>query len=621
MARQKPPPPRQLTDEVNLPAPVGGMNTVDPGRRLPETDCIYAWNMVASDLGLVSRTGWREWATGLTGSSDNTVRTVMSFHASTPGSDKLFVATSSGIWDVTASTTAPSLSLAFSTASGNAGWGVAQAVVASGGHFLLYADEVNGLHYYSETTGVWAAYTSGTGTGQVSGVDPAAVVNVTVWKNRVWLTQRGSASAWYLAIGAVFGAGTEFSFGQRFAHGGYLIGLYNWSTDGGSGLDTLLVAIGAGGDVVIYVGTDPSSASTFGLKGVWFVGAVPSGRSIATDLGGDLLIISALGVMPLSKLVIGNPVVDRTQYATNKISNLFSRLVAGARNFYGWALHVHPTDNALLVLIPQGPSENTQQLAMSTSTRGWTRYRDLPMMSAAVWGGELYFGTEDGRVCLNSGDVDAALLADGGNSAVAVNYSVLFPFHGDARNKQVQMVRPVLTSGEAHPSYSATARYGFDQSEPDAPSEVTVGESGSWDYGVVEGTLKSDTPVDSTTVEVIRTSTADFPAESSSFRIGAGGASDEVVSYDTWNGTTFSCPDTQPSLDHFAGETVRLYGEPDDDTGTWDVALWGGADLGSGKLRGASGMGKDFAIAIRGAARSRTTLIAVDVLFTRGGFL
>lgn len=607
-----------LDKPARIPAPVGGMNSVSPGTELPESDCIYAYNMVAADMGLVVRTGWREWAINLTGAVDSTIRTTMSFHGSIGSADKLFAVTSTGIWDVTSSGSSPTQALAFAISGGNAGWGVAAAVVTAGGHFLLYADEVNGLHYYSESTGIWAAYTSGSGTGQVSGVDPTTIVSVTVWKNRVWLTQRDRASAWYLAVGAVFGAATEFSFGQRFAHGGYLVGLYNWSTDGGSGLDTLLVAIGAGGDVAIYVGTDPSSANTFGLKGVWFVGSVPAGRTIATDYGGDLLILSSLGVMPLSRLIIGNPSVDRTQYATSKISNLFSSLVSAGRNLRGWSIHTHPSDSAVLVFVPVPGSTATIQLAMSTTSRGWTRYRDIPMVSAAVWEGELYFGTDDGRVCRNVGVVDEVTLADP-SSGDPIQWSILTRYQGSPSNVQVQAIRPILLSKETGPVYQATARYDFDTAEPDAPTGTSSGGPGTWSYGAVTcqvtaTTLWPASAIGVTFSEPAVVSTGTFLVISPEIV--------EVNSYVAITATTGTVNLSDPTaFDHAAGTAVLGAFTPSGPATLWNVALWGGGHQPAIRWRGATGAGKDFAVALRGASVSRTVLVGIDVAYQTGGLL
>jgi hypothetical protein len=141
---------------VSIPAPMGGLNTIDPGYGMPETDCPLLYNMVGAENGLRCRLGSREWCTNLTGLVDNEVRTILPFSGSTTASDKLFACTSTGIWDVTASSQAPSQVVGFSKQTGNAGYGTACVFVNfSGGHFLLYCDEENGYLTYSEANTAW----------------------------------------------------------------------------------------------------------------------------------------------------------------------------------------------------------------------------------------------------------------------------------------------------------------------------------------------------------------------------------------------------------------------------------------------------------------------------------
>lgn len=601
---------RQALQSVVVPAPIGGINTVDPGLAMPASDCIYAYNLISAEYGLRSRLGYQEWVTGMTGSTDDTVRSVVAFAASNPSADKLFATTQTGIWDCAVSTAAPSQLLAFGTSTGNAGWGVSTVCATPAGRFCLYCDEVNGLHIFTQG-GAWAAAVNGTtaewrsntavaagtriannghvyvcvvagitsaaspptttGAGIVDGtvhwdyvadtvantigpslddqnngltLDVADLVAVTVWKSRVWLVERNTSRAWYLDVNSIYGTATSFDFGSKMRAGGPLVGLYNWSYDGGGGIDTHLVGISAAGDVVIYSGTDPTSADTFGLTGCWSVGGVPSGRRIVTDYGGDILVMSSIGVVPLSKLVVGQPVVNgsRSPYETGKIGNLFNQLVALYGSTLGWALHIHPVDNALLLLVPQGDGIATEQLAMSWSTRGWTQYRDLPILSAGIYGGQLYFGTPDGRLCVNEGYVDNVQLADP-NGWTGVAWSLLSAYTnmGNAAQKQVKMVRPNMTSDGVQPQAVPTVKYGFDISEPAPPvyTPPTVTGTNAWD------------------------------------------------------------------------------------TGVWDTDVWGSVLtlVPYQPIYGGSGMGREVAIAVRGTAVARTVLVGFDVFFEVGGLM
>jgi hypothetical protein len=319
----------------------------------------------------------------------------------------------------------------------------------------------------------------------ISGVSPGNLASVCIWKNRVWLVEKSTSKAWYLAVNAIYGTATSFDFGTKFRAGGQLANLFNWSYDAGIGMETSLVGISTAGDVVIYQGTDPSSASTFSLKGVWYVGGVVSGRRIATDYGGDLLVLSLLGVLPLSKLIIGSAEEDGKIYATQKISNLFNSLASTYKTLNAWSIHVHPTDNALLITVPQADGSATVQLAMSFATRGWSQYRELPIVSGGTWNGQFFFGTADGRVCKNDGYLDNVNLA--GTSYTPVAFSVMSAFKdvGKGRQVRVHMMTPRLQAQAGAPTVRATAKFDFDLNEP-APPTGTSTSSGSalWDTAI-----------------------------------------------------------------------------------------------------------------------------------------
>lgn len=595
----------------HVPAPVGGINRAQSATQLPPSDCLGLVNLVPNQYGLQTRSGWREWATELTGAQDDRVRTIVEYHGSEAAgsSDKLFALTDSDIWDVSNGGTVgggDAFSVhSFSLQTGDAGWAVYTKVTVPGGHFLVLCCEVNGLHYYSESDGTWAEGQAGgtvpwapttlyeagnlvvndgnvyqctlTGTSAGSGgptgvgsgitdnttewdfvavfsptnygtsladqqagltFDPRNMVAVCVWKDRIWLVERNTTRAWYGGINAIFGTFTSFDFGLKLKTGGPLVNLYNWSYDGGSGMDTLLVGISTSGDVIIYQGSDPTSADTFGLKGCWSVGGVPAGRLVATDFGGELLIISTTGLRPLSNLVVGGSVEDQQLYATRKIGPFFNQLTSLYAHYRGWSCIIHPRDNVLMVTVPDRPGGDTSQVAMSISTKGWSLYRDLPIVSAAVWERDLYFGTIDGRVCRCSVDVDAMALDDV-EEFTPIDFSLLTRYTNldTPTNKQFQTVRPVFLAGQANVALNVQARYDLDLSEPAVPSATGGGAPNSWGVGL------------------------------------------------------------------------------------WDSTLWGGEFTPSQSPYGISGMGRYIAIALRGKALSRVTLVSLDVMFNTGGVL
>lgn len=569
---------------VQLPAPIGGLNTLSPGTATPASDCWALYNMTPAERGLRVRLGSRQWFTGLRGASDTELRSLVPFtgSASAGTANKIFAITSTGIWDVTTSTALPSAwaantayvigdrvlngahiyicdtngtsaaaggptgtganiadnttrwdwqstprGLSFGTTSGRAGHGVCHVQVTTAGHFLLYWDEVNGFYVYTESTNTWAAAT-------VSGVTAGNLVFGTVFKGRVWMVEKDTFNLWYLDAGAVSGTATKFGLGTSLKAGGSIRGIWNWSYDGGAGMDDALVVVSDGGDVVIYQGTDPSSASLFGMTGVWQVGAPPAGREIAIDLGGDLLILTRLGLLPMSQLVLGKS-VDPAQYATAKISSLFNSLMLTRASSYGWSMRLHPEDNSLVVTVPDPDGTGLQQLVMSMTNRAWSTYRDLDMYCTAAFGGKLYFGDADGAVWINDGNVDGVTLA-APSSYTDIQYAGLSAFQklDGGRQKQIQLILPDFIGQSASPSFSVDARYDFDSTEL-ATVTAGVGVSGGWDSGV------------------------------------------------------------------------------------WDASVWGGEYSPTREARGAAGGGSSMAIAWRGASRDRTVLMGFDVWFTSGG--
>jgi hypothetical protein len=483
--RPKPPPKQQSIEWGHVPAPIGGINTINAASAMPPGDCVLLYNMIGAEYGLRTRLGSREWCTGLTGAVDDQVRSFLPFNGSAANgaNDKLFACTSTGIWDVTSTSTSPSQVLAFGTTTGRAGFGVSHGMVTSAGHFLVYCDEVNGLHVYTETGTAWAAVAMGGGASEIDGVDPANLVFVTVFKGRLWFVERDTASLWYLDTGALYGTASKFALGTQLRAGGPLVGVWNWTLDGGRGIDDMLVAISTGGDVVIYRGTDPTNADDFGIKGVWYMGPPPAGRDIATNFGGDMLVMNRTGAVPLSRLVMGAGDLEKNQYSTAKIANLFNYLMETRASLNGWSMRLHPQDNALIITVPEAEGEPTNQLVMSLATKGWSRYRDLEIYSSEVYGGKLYYGTVDGRVCINDGTVDGITLADP-SSYSAIEWACLTRFEnlGNARNKRMQLARPKFLADSNNPAFAVKARYDYDFSELD-PVTPSIPGSGSWDGG------------------------------------------------------------------------------------------------------------------------------------------
>lgn len=472
---------------ADIPAPIAGINASDPIVGLGFTDAIYSYNLVPDRYGLRVRKGYKEWVTGVVGhSTDDTVKTIMPYTGSADAGthDRLFACTDEGIYRVDSSTDTPTKAVTFSVNSETAGIGEWKNFVTAAARYLLYCDEANGYYHYTETGSTWTKVAAGAGAGQINGVDPANLVMVTIWKERVLFVERSSSKMWYLPTGQITGSVTAFEFGNKFPHGGTLAGLYTWTVDGGNGIDDFLVAVSRTGDVLVYQGTDPGSADAFSIVGSWFVGNIPKGRRVAAKFGGDLLVLSVFGILPLSKLVHGEDITADI-YSTKKISPVINDLMTELKDYYGWEMRLVPQSNVILIGIPkQGTQTHDLQAVQSVQTRGWTFYRDMPYYTGEVYKGEFYFGTADGRVMKHTGYTDGQLLD--GSSAEPVLFSLLTSYQqltAPGHLKRVAMIKPRFITKEI-PAYEIAVKFDYDLNEFRKSVVYTGANYGVWDTGL-----------------------------------------------------------------------------------------------------------------------------------------
>ncbi len=563
-------PSRQRTTVGTIPAPEGGINSVDNLFGMPPTEAIYMFNVDPTEYGSRIRSGYREWAdpwgedlnnppiVSPTANWDDTlaldVKTILPYRgtAEDGSEDKLFCATDVGIYDITIYRAEPTLVYAWpNTVSAvgvtDAGWCSYTQHTLSDVNYLLICSEEEGYFYYTPGGGWFQPSLTG-------GPGEAEMAFVMVWKNRIWLIERGSGDAWFLGTGAVSGSIAEFQFGTKFRYGGNLIGLYNWSYDSGIGPDDYLVAVGKSGDVLVYGGTDPASVSTFGLVGSWFIGAMPAGRRVATEFGGDLFILSTTGLSSLAALMKGS--TDQDVYdISNKISRLITGAMAATRDNRGWEVRLHPAVNSMIVLSPKEGTQRHIQFVYNTETKSWTMWRDIPMLCGEQWKGEFYFGTAAtygtdpdfrSKVFELLGTRDAVYIehpTDPENNPVTAPLPIEFSFltsyqsmNSPGIQKRVQLIRPFFIASGT-PAYSAEARYDYDLSESTIPTTVPTAGDTEWDVSL------------------------------------------------------------------------------------WDEAVWGSETGTEQAVFGSSGIGTVVAIAIRGSSYAVTTFIAVDVMWDSGGML
>jgi hypothetical protein len=311
--------------------------------------------------------------------------------------------------------------------------------------------------------------------------------------------ERNTANAWYLAAGAISGAATRFYFGNKFQHGGTLVGLWNWTVDGGDGVDDYMVAVSSTGDVVVYRGSDPSTSTTWAQTAQYYIGLPPIGRRIAHSSGGELFLLSQYGVLPMTKLVSGRPVQEEAIYASRNITPLITTDLAATNLTRGWEIKACPFENVMLIGTPKVTGMPYKQFAMSTTTAGWCVFNSLEYISGETWHGTFYFGGDTGINKLTGYKDNVPVSGTTGDS---IAFSLLTAFSDVGEGGQyhrVQFLRPVFkTSGNV--AYAAAARYDYntDDYNPALSTPSTFG--GTWDNGTWDSALWG---ADSVTVDSV----------------------------------------------------------------------------------------------------------------------
>lgn len=447
-----------IATTISVPAPSGGLNFRDGMAAMPATDAVLLENWIPDQGGIRCRKGYAEWAINLPGSAS--VGGILPYFAPTnafPGGaflttptampGKLFASIDAGIYDITSSTNAPALAQALS-GTANAGWTNSTIMSNAAGTFMLVCSEVDG--YYTYDGAAWVKVTLGGGATQVSVIDPLTFVQVIIHKRRAWFVRQNSAKAAYLAADALYGAAANFDFGPVFKHGGQLSYLATWTIDAGDGVDDFLVAVSSNGDVAVYKGTDPAAAATWALVGTWFIGQVPVGRRGSTQFGGDLVLVGADGVYPISYVTRGGAdfLVASSKEYTSKIKPAIGADIRQSFTERGWQMQLHPSERILLVNVADFGSSSRKQYAMGTSLNSWCTFSSIPVYSLGFTAGYMFGGTKDGRVLLLfNGYYDAvAYGASSGNAIEGRIIPAFSSFGTPAMEKQFLLVRPVFLS-------------------------------------------------------------------------------------------------------------------------------------------------------------------------------
>jgi hypothetical protein len=459
IGRNRPAPSRTQTGIVqSRPAPVGGWNAKDALANMPMTDAVRMVNWWPQPSFVKVRHGYTKFATGF----PSQVESILAYQGGTP---KLFGCAGGKIYDATAG---GAIGAAAVSGLSNNRWQYVNFTTTGGTRYICCFNGVDNPQYWDGSN--WISIT-GVSTPAITGVTTSTLINAAVHKSRLWMIQANSLKAWYLPVGTVGGAAGLFDLGSVFRYGGKLLDVDCYSADTGIGLDDHLVFSTDQGEIAVYKGTDVTDATKWALVGVYNTGGALGNRALM-KYGGDLLIISQYGLLPVSSL-LQSVVIETAQTLTDKIQDAISTATTSYGSNFGWQTLSYQNQNMLILNVPTSTT-TFEQYVMNTITGSWARFTGW---NAAVW--ELYqnlayFGGVDFIGQGWSGFDDAG-------TPISTELKTAFDyFNSPGQLKQFVMVRPVFSiSGSLGVTYGINTDY--DDTDIPTISNYSAPPLATWD--------------------------------------------------------------------------------------------------------------------------------------------
>jgi len=271
----------------------------------------------------------------------------------------------------------------------------------------------------------------------ITGVNSNRFINVNLFKNRLYFTEKDSMTCWYLDVDAIGGVASPLYFGGIARNSGYLQAMGTWTLDAGQGADDYAVFVTSMGEVIVYNGTDPDTAETWALKGVWQLGQTFNRRCFF-KWSGDLLLLTQDGLVPLASALQSSRLDPRVNL-TDKIYYAVSQAATQFYSNFGWQINYFASENMLLLSIPT--NSGMEQYVMHSITKSWARFTGIEAYCWEVAGDNgMYFGG-DGYV----GSFYTAFADDGDNINAAAQQAYSY-FDSPGQQKRFTLVRPILQS-------------------------------------------------------------------------------------------------------------------------------------------------------------------------------
>jgi len=455
---------KPMAHAFTFPAPIRGW-VLNEGLSTPQPGgASILDNWICTTTGVRVRGGSAKYAT-----LGAPVRSMFTYNSTT---ETFFAATDGAIYNITTVADKDVVPTADVTGQTEGYYSTEQFGTAGGDY--LYA--VNGTDLAQLYDGSIWMQIDGTSTPAITGTPTSDLSHVWSFASRLFFVKKDSKVAYYLPVDSIGGAATAFSLAGIFKKGGSLLFGATWSLDAGDGLDDKCVFVSTEGEVAIYEGTNPGDAAAWRLAGVYNI-TRPLGPNATMQAGGDLLIATEAGMVPLSAAIRKDTAALSMAAVSAPIAPYWQAQIAhlGSRP---WEVMKWPQRNVMIVSQPGPDTDEGTCLVANLQTGAWSRITGWVTRCMGYFDGYGHFGGPAGIVYrMGVGGNDNGL-------PYTCGYLGLFENMGaQGVQKTVAQMRAMFQSASPiDPQVRAQVDYDRVLSAP--PNSVTDSPGAVWDTAI-----------------------------------------------------------------------------------------------------------------------------------------
>ncbi len=467
--------PNYSSTSYTLPAPLGGMNDRVPIDKMDEGFCVEMINYFPDRQSVNLRSGYSVFETITAGTSDSIL--TLAEHIAGDGTKTFLCAIDNGvIYDITTGTAS-----AVGSGFNENRW----QYVNYFGYLVLVSGQDTPQHWNGTTLGA----TSITG----SGLTASDLIQVSVYKSRLYFVEKQSANVWYSGAAADPSASmsvTAVDYSTVTELGGPVAFTSSWTYDAGGGLEDFFVIVTLAGEVLIYSGDNPGAAA-WTIVGRYRMPSIPGAGTDSraqtrcyTKVGNDIVITTETGVVSLSALVKGAGQVGDYYLISNNIQGGYVSL-----------REQHPSNRSQVFYWPKGKmlivtvgSVLGQAYVMNVETGAWCLFDAYDGENSGFQAGEIgifkddmYFagpGSASTSKNINKydGDTTDKSTSDGSDAGIQGFIRFSYNYFGDrTRNKRILTATPLLSGPD---TFTPTLDVNIDFSESLQLSDFSNTSSG-----------------------------------------------------------------------------------------------------------------------------------------------